>query len=85
MLDIAETFATPGQLLWQDNSVLDFVNWGEAEPLEEQHENEYCVQLSASSGSWNSIPCSSRKGFICKTPKSKWLIQYTLLMFMVFY
>lgn len=59
-----------GQLLWQDNSVLDFVNWGEAEPLEEQHENEYCVQLSASSGSWNSIPCSSRKGFICKTPKT---------------
>uniref|UniRef100_A0A669R027 C-type lectin domain-containing protein n=1 Tax=Phasianus colchicus TaxID=9054 RepID=A0A669R027_PHACC len=60
-----------GQLLWQDNSALDFVNWAEAEPLEEQRENEYCVQLSASSGSWNSIPCSSRKGFICKTPKSK--------------
>ncbi|XP_031470281.1 macrophage mannose receptor 1-like [Phasianus colchicus] len=59
-----------GQLLWQDNSALDFVNWAEAEPLEEQRENEYCVQLSASSGSWNSIPCSSRKGFICKTPKT---------------
>ncbi|XP_065587419.1 macrophage mannose receptor 1-like [Cyrtonyx montezumae] len=59
-----------GQLLWQDNSVLDFVNWGEAEPLKEQREFEYCVQLSASSGSWNSIPCSSKKGFICKTPKT---------------
>ncbi|OXB84687.1 UNVERIFIED_CONTAM: hypothetical protein H355_001164 [Colinus virginianus] len=61
---------TSGQLLWQDNSVLDFVNWGEAEPLKEQREYEYCVQLSTSSGSWNSIPCSSKKGFICKTPKT---------------
>ncbi|NXJ10454.1 MRC1 protein, partial [Odontophorus gujanensis] len=63
-----------GQLLWQDNSVLDFVNWGEAEPLKEQREYEYCVQLSAASGSWNSIPCSSKKGFICKTPKNLLLL-----------
>ncbi|NXC39025.1 MRC1 protein, partial [Penelope pileata] len=61
-----------GQLLWQDNSALDFVNWGEAEPLEEQ--SDYCVQLSAFSGYWNSIPCSSEKGFICKKPKNLHLI-----------
>ncbi|XP_035172821.1 macrophage mannose receptor 1-like isoform X2 [Oxyura jamaicensis] len=57
-----------GQLLWQDNSAFDFVNWGEGEPSEEQL--DYCVQLSASSGYWSGIPCSSEKGFICKKPKN---------------
>ncbi|NXX62638.1 MRC1 protein, partial [Scopus umbretta] len=58
-----------GQLLWQDNSALDFVNWGEAEPSEDQL--DYCVELSAFSGYWSVLPCSSQKGFICKKPKSK--------------
>ncbi|NXL83127.1 MRC1 protein, partial [Alectura lathami] len=61
-----------GQLLWQDNSALDFVNWGEGEPQEEQP--DYCVQLSAFSGYWSSIPCSSEKGFICKKPKNLFVI-----------
>ncbi|NXU74589.1 MRC1 protein, partial [Oreotrochilus melanogaster] len=56
-----------GQLLWQDNSPLDFVNWGEGQPSEEQL--DYCVELSASTGSWSILPCSSQKGFICKKPK----------------
>ncbi|NXC29689.1 MRC1 protein, partial [Campylorhamphus procurvoides] len=56
-----------GQLLWQDNSALDFVNWGEGQPLEDQL--EYCVELSASTGYWSVLPCSSQKGFICKKPK----------------
>ncbi|NWR94088.1 MRC1 protein, partial [Furnarius figulus] len=56
-----------GQLLWQDNSALDFVNWGEGQPLEDQL--DYCVELSASSGYWSVLPCSSQKGFICKKPK----------------
>ncbi|XP_066847759.1 macrophage mannose receptor 1-like isoform X2 [Anser cygnoides] len=57
-----------GQLLWQDNSAFNFVNWGEGEPSEEQL--DYCMQLSASSGYWIAIPCSSEKGFICKKPKT---------------
>ncbi|NXI94472.1 MRC1 protein, partial [Psophia crepitans] len=56
-----------GQLLWQDNSALDFVNWGEGQPSEEQL--DYCVELSAFSGFWSILPCSSQKGFICKAPK----------------
>ncbi|NXI71191.1 MRC1 protein, partial [Anseranas semipalmata] len=61
-----------GQLLWQDNTALDFVNWGEGEPSEDQP--DYCVQLSAFSGYWSVIPCSSEKGFICKKPKNPLLI-----------
>ncbi|NWU97740.1 MRC1 protein, partial [Upupa epops] len=57
-----------GQLVWQDNSALDFVNWDEGQPLEDQL--EHCVELSAVSGYWSIIPCSSTKGFICKTPKN---------------
>ncbi|NXD79724.1 MRC1 protein, partial [Halcyon senegalensis] len=56
-----------GQLLWQDNSALDFVNWGEGQPSEDQL--NYCVELSAFSGYWSILPCSSQKGFICKKPK----------------
>ncbi|KFQ56161.1 Macrophage mannose receptor 1 [Nestor notabilis] len=56
-----------GQLLWQDNSALDFVNWGEGQPLEDQL--DYCVELSAFSGYWSILPCSSQRGFICKKPK----------------
>ncbi|NXE27311.1 MRC1 protein, partial [Ardeotis kori] len=56
-----------GQLLWQDNSALDFVNWGERQPSEDQL--DYCVELSAFSGYWSILPCSSQKGFICKKPK----------------
>ncbi|KFZ50020.1 Macrophage mannose receptor 1, partial [Podiceps cristatus] len=56
-----------GQLLWQDNSALGFVNWGEGQPSEDQL--DYCVELSAFSGYWSIVPCSSQKGFICKRPK----------------
>ncbi|NXC59126.1 MRC1 protein, partial [Aleadryas rufinucha] len=56
-----------GQLLWQDNSALDFVNWGEGQPLGD--ELAFCVELSAATGSWSVLPCSSQKGFICKKPK----------------
>ncbi|NXF20519.1 MRC1 protein, partial [Rhodinocichla rosea] len=57
-----------GQLLWQDNSALDFVNWAEGQPLGD--ELAFCVELSAATGYWSVLPCSSQKGFICKKPKS---------------
>ncbi|NXP82134.1 MRC1 protein, partial [Ramphastos sulfuratus] len=57
-----------GQLLWQDNRALDFTNWAAGQPSEGQL--EHCVQLSAASGYWSSLPCSSQKGFICKKPNS---------------
>ncbi|KFU84341.1 Macrophage mannose receptor 1 [Chaetura pelagica] len=56
-----------GQLLWQDNSALDFVNWGEGQPSGELL--DYCVELSTFTGYWSFLPCSSQKGFICKKPK----------------
>ncbi|NXH30229.1 MRC1 protein, partial [Myiagra hebetior] len=56
-----------GQLLWQDNSALDFVNWGEGQPSGD--ELDFCVELSAATGNWSVLPCSSQKGFICKKPK----------------
>ncbi|NWW90879.1 MRC1 protein, partial [Rhynochetos jubatus] len=67
-----------GQLLWQDNSALDFVNWGEGQPSRDQL--DYCVELSAFSGYWSILPCSSQKGFICKKPKSNF--QYSSYLFM---
>ncbi|XP_017584697.1 PREDICTED: macrophage mannose receptor 1 isoform X1 [Corvus brachyrhynchos] len=57
-----------GQLLWQDNSALDFVNWGEGQPSWD--ELAFCVELSAATGNWSVQPCSSQKGFICKKPKT---------------
>ncbi|NWY72424.1 MRC1 protein, partial [Erithacus rubecula] len=56
-----------GQLLWQDNSALDFVNWGDGQPSGD--ELAFCVELSAATGNWSVLPCSSQKGFICKKPK----------------
>ncbi|NWT31907.1 MRC1 protein, partial [Cardinalis cardinalis] len=56
-----------GQLLWQDNSALDFVNWAEGQPLGD--ELAFCVELSTATGYWSVLPCSSQKGFICKKPK----------------
>ncbi|NXJ98840.1 MRC1 protein, partial [Corythaixoides concolor] len=67
-----------GQLLWQDNSALDFVNWGEGQPSEDQL--DYCVELSAFSGYWSILPCSSQKGFICKKPKI-YLLLFALYLF----
>ncbi|XP_030827447.1 LOW QUALITY PROTEIN: macrophage mannose receptor 1-like [Camarhynchus parvulus] len=57
-----------GQLLWQDNSALDFVNWAEGQPSGD--ELAFCVELSAATGYWSILPCSSQKGFICKKPKT---------------
>ncbi|NXT70013.1 MRC1 protein, partial [Chaetops frenatus] len=56
-----------GQLLWQDNSALDFVNWADGQPSGD--ELPFCVELSAATGYWSVLPCSSQKGFICKKPK----------------
>ncbi|NXC92742.1 MRC1 protein, partial [Certhia familiaris] len=67
-----------GQLLWQDNSALDFVNWGDGQPSGD--ELAFCVELSAASGHWSVLPCSSQKGFICKKPKIH-LFLFTFYLF----
>ncbi|NXR32072.1 MRC1 protein, partial [Zosterops hypoxanthus] len=64
-----------GQLLWQDNSALDFVNWGDGQPSGD--ELDFCVELSAATGYWSVLPCSSQKGFICKKPKSNTFYLFT--------
>ncbi|XP_067418418.1 macrophage mannose receptor 1-like [Emydura macquarii macquarii] len=53
------------QWLWLDNSIVDFVNWNVKMPTEREH----CVEISAPSGYWNNILCSSEKGFVCKKTK----------------
>uniref|UniRef100_A0A8C8RN29 C-type lectin domain-containing protein n=1 Tax=Pelusios castaneus TaxID=367368 RepID=A0A8C8RN29_9SAUR len=55
------------QWLWLDKTPLDFVNWNKGEPS--SNLLVYCVEMSASSGYWNAISCSSEKGSICKKPK----------------
>ncbi|NXP00161.1 MRC1 protein, partial [Certhia brachydactyla] len=67
-----------GQLLWQDNSALDFVNWGDGQPSGD--ELAFCVELSAATGHWSVLPCSSQKGFICKKPKIH-LFLFTFYLF----
>ncbi|NXX69457.1 MRC1 protein, partial [Spizella passerina] len=64
-----------GQLLWQDHSALDFVNWAEGQPSGD--ELAFCVELSAATGDWSVLPCSSQKGFICKKPKSNTFYLFT--------
>ncbi|NXD36089.1 MRC1 protein, partial [Copsychus sechellarum] len=64
-----------GQLLWQDNSALDFVNWGDGQPSGD--ELAFCVELSAATGNWSVLPCSSQKGFICKKSKSNTFYLFT--------
>ncbi|NWI00772.1 MRC1 protein, partial [Tichodroma muraria] len=68
-----------GQLLWQDNSALDFVNWGDGQPSGD--ELAFCVELSAATGYWSVLPCSSQKGFICKKPKSNSFISIYFYLF----
>ncbi|NXG57362.1 MRC1 protein, partial [Hemiprocne comata] len=63
-----------GQLLWQDNSASDFVNWDEGQPSGDQ--SEFCVELSAFTGYWSVLPCSYQKGFICKKPKIFFIFIY---------
>ncbi|NXQ61720.1 MRC1 protein, partial [Anthoscopus minutus] len=69
-----------GQLLWQDSSALDFVNWGEGQPSGD--ELAFCVELSAATGYWSVLPCSSQKGFICKKPKILYLFVATIHSFL---
>ncbi|NXH45915.1 MRC1 protein, partial [Dicaeum eximium] len=69
-----------GQLLWQDKSALDFVNWAEGQPSGD--ELAFCVELSAATGYWSILPCSSQKGFICKKPKIFYLFVATINPFL---
>nr|XP_054362403.1 macrophage mannose receptor 1 [Mirounga angustirostris] len=55
-----------GKWLWVNNNPVSFVNWNTGDPSGERND---CVALSASSGFWNNIHCSSYKGYICKRPK----------------
>uniref|UniRef100_G1PD26 Macrophage mannose receptor 1 n=1 Tax=Myotis lucifugus TaxID=59463 RepID=G1PD26_MYOLU len=55
-----------GKWQWINNNPLSFVNWIAGEPTGERND---CASLVASSGLWNSIHCSSYKGYICKRPK----------------
>ncbi|XP_063777611.1 macrophage mannose receptor 1-like [Pseudophryne corroboree] len=54
--------------LWLDNTPLDFVNWKTGEPSEQ--EEELCVEVHATEGTWNNIYCLSYRGYVCKKLKT---------------
>lgn len=53
--------------LWLDNAPVDFVNWNIGEPSD--HNDEHCVEMYSSHGTWNNLYCSSYRGYICKIQK----------------
>ncbi|XP_002918683.1 macrophage mannose receptor 1 [Ailuropoda melanoleuca] len=55
-----------GKWLWVNNNPVSFANWNTGDPSSERND---CVALTASSGFWNTVHCSSYKGYICKRPK----------------
>ncbi|XP_064597162.1 LOW QUALITY PROTEIN: macrophage mannose receptor 1-like [Liolophura sinensis] len=54
---------------WADNSYVDFVTWEEGEPSDVNGtHHEDCAELQTSTGHWNDLPCTTDRGFVCKTP-----------------
>jgi spore coat protein CotH len=58
--------ATEGEFEWEDDSDLDFVNWGSDEP-NNAGDNENCTHLSGG-GSWNDIDCDTDFAYVCQLP-----------------
>ncbi|KAM4705171.1 macrophage mannose receptor 1 [Rhinophrynus dorsalis] len=56
-----------GKWLWLDNTAVDYVNWNDGEPSDQ--DDEECVEILSIPGTWNNIYCSSYKGYICKVLK----------------
>ncbi|XP_076829471.1 macrophage mannose receptor 1-like isoform X2 [Brachyhypopomus gauderio] len=53
-----------GNLMWVDNALVDYTNWGSEMPS--SHD---CVDVKSESGLWFTSPCHNYKSFICKTAK----------------
>ncbi|XP_076840882.1 macrophage mannose receptor 1-like isoform X2 [Brachyhypopomus gauderio] len=60
-----------GHWLWQDNSVLDYINWNDFNDDFYYYYNEYdtCAWISGSTKHWEKYNCEDRASFICKAAK----------------
>lgn len=56
---------TEGTFLWPDGSVPTFTAWGVGEP-NDAGGNEDCGELDLAAGTWNDIPCTDLRAFICE-------------------
>ncbi|KAL5010899.1 hypothetical protein ScPMuIL_013204 [Solemya velum] len=79
--DMTESFQTHGIKLWtglrrsgsgyyqwSDLSALGYIDWHDGEPKIGKT-LEWCVEMTGLSGHWSSLPCTERRGFVCKVAK----------------
>ena len=52
---------------WSDNTPVDYLNWQSGEP--NGLEGEDCGEMYPMDGTWNDVPCSEKRGFICRRTK----------------
>ena len=63
----ANDITQEGDFDWSDGTTIDFHNWNYGEPNNWREED--CTHMAATFGyRWNDIPCSLKKGYICKIP-----------------
>ncbi|XP_072010898.1 macrophage mannose receptor 1-like [Engystomops pustulosus] len=55
--------------LWLDKTPMDYVNWKSYRD-NKGDETDKCVMMNAKKGSWDTISCTSKSGFICKVVKT---------------
>ncbi|XP_035375925.1 macrophage mannose receptor 1-like [Electrophorus electricus] len=60
-----------GHWLWQDNSVLDYINWHQSADDYTDYFSTYdtCASISSSTKQWEKYNCEERASFICKAVK----------------
>lgn len=59
-----------GGFQWEDNSVVDYVNWGNGEPSNNKtRTSEDCVIIGATTGTWYDKNCLNKQRFVCSTLK----------------
>eukprot|EP01084_Bolivina_argentea_P082731 149799_1 len=61
---------TEGQYVWIDDTSVDFLGWGGAEPQNNIHgsEDEDCSAIDNQAAYWIDLPCSWAYTFICNKP-----------------
>jgi len=50
---------------WSDDTAVQFINWRKGEP---NGDEEHCVHMYSSDGTWNDARCSREKTYLCEAP-----------------